>query len=134
MTTKANSFTISSGQEWLNTRKNKIYLVVGFTEPCDSGSHQYTHVLYRDYNMPQACYRTRPISDWFGFNRDDEPRFVPYFILTEEQKRLIRKNAENDQKIVKKILIRMFYGDTFDEAFSTVFKLSGEEGTQKNHQ
>ena len=122
MTTIVNSHSLPLGSEWLNTSKNTVYLIVGFVESCDSDSTLYTNVLYRSDDMPQSCYRHRPISDWFGVNRDGDPRFVPmqlYYDLPGSKRNLIEKFVQPNTdrlELIKKILIKMFQGKSFDTA------------------
>lgn len=123
MTAELHSWQIKPGQYWLNTKKDRLYLVIGFTEHCDSINNTFTEVLYRSDDMPPGCYRHRPIADWFGLNTYDQPRFVPYFLLTQSQLQEIRVvSSIQESEILKTILIKMFYGMTFQEAFTMVVK------------
>ena len=113
MTTKLISYQLKPGQYWLNTQTEKLYLVIGFVR--NAQSYDYDQVLYRSDDMQHSHYHTRFITEWFGTNRVGEPRFVPYFLLTQDQLMLIRKavSPESEPLLLKSILIKMFYGTDF---------------------
>ena len=120
---KATSIQLRSGQQWLNSRNGKIYLVVGFTEHCDSlSAEEFTEVLYRSDDMPYGCYRHRSVKDWFGLNRDKEPRFLPYFLLSQNQHLVLEKLKERFTiSLTKLVLIEMLiHNSDFDVALAKV--------------
>lgn len=61
------------GSRWLNTRKQRTYIVIGVVSECENDNWE---VLYRDPNWKQGEYRRRSLEEWYGINREGNPRFI----------------------------------------------------------
>lgn len=61
---------------WFNNHRKELYRVIGIVSPC--ADYDYWEVLYRSDSWVPGEHRRRPLSEWFGLNRNGEPRFVEY--------------------------------------------------------